>query len=175
MQVPLQSVLPDGHVHALLVQLVPPVQTFPHAPQFASSLVVSMQELPHCVSPEPHCEAHLPAEHTWVDPQTLPHAPQFFASEAVSVQALPHAMPFAQTHAPSLHDAPLGQTVPHAPQFFASDPRSTHAWLQLVSPGVQSPLHTPCEQTWLLLQTELQPPQCCGSEVGSTHTDPQAI
>lgn len=75
--------------HAPLSQCVPPVHTFEQAPQLLSSLVVSMQLLPHSV---PAAHAHTPAAHVVAAGHTAPHLPQLASSSLKSTHDEPHAV-----------------------------------------------------------------------------------
>jgi hypothetical protein len=79
-------------------------QTFPHAPQFAASLDVSM----HCPA---HTTArpgqtHAPAAHARPRPHAAPHPPQFDTLVFVSTQVAPHAISgsvHCEAHVPWSH------------------------------------------------------------------------
>jgi len=131
-----------------MTQLDPAAQAFPHPPQFASSLAVSVQyaaplPLVHAVSPAPsQVLAHAPAEQTWLIVQVVPHAPQLALSVVVLAQ---YASPLADLHIfsvaaqlvvqrPAEHASPAAQALPHAPQFALS-----------VCVLVQLPEHVVCE------------------------------
>jgi hypothetical protein len=48
----IQNCCVDGHAHAPLVQILPPVHWVPHVPQLLGSVLVSRQDVPHNVFPE---------------------------------------------------------------------------------------------------------------------------
>jgi len=60
------AVRPMPHVvpHVPLLHDSPEAHALPHPPQFDGSTLVSTHELPHCVVPPPHDEAHAPCEQT---------------------------------------------------------------------------------------------------------------
>jgi hypothetical protein len=62
-------------------------QLVPQAPQFWSSVCVSTQAAPHCVSPAAQLVTHLPAEQASVLPQAVAQSPQWVGSLWVSTQA----------------------------------------------------------------------------------------
>ena len=138
MQTPLQSCLPAGHRQLPPLQLVPPEQTLPHAPQLVPSDFTSTHALPHCVVLGGHVVTHEPEEQSCPFLQAKPQLPQLFTSEATSVQAPLHSAgftPVVHAHAPPLHVWPAAQVVLHLPQFAVSLSRLTHAWLQFVRPA----------------------------------------
>jgi hypothetical protein len=124
---PPQSCVADGHIetHALDAQTIPPHE-LPQPPQFAPSLVVSTQVVPHVVRPA--AQVHVPATQAWADPQLAPHAPQFAASDDVSMQLPAHACwpsghviaaPTTGTMSPMPVDSPVVASTtcaPHASQ-----------------------------------------------------------
>ncbi len=59
-QVPLQSVVPDAHAQALLLQTWLFAQTSPHSPQLFLSVLRSTQELPHLARPLAQAAEHAP-------------------------------------------------------------------------------------------------------------------
>ncbi len=110
-----------------VLQTSPPVQAFPHAPQFWA-LVVRFTQAVVVIPPGP--------------PGPPPPPP-------VSVQSV---VPVAHWQAPAVHVAPAGQALPHEPQLawlvFVSTqavtvmpprPVSVHAVSPLAHPAVQTP------------------------------------
>jgi hypothetical protein len=69
-------VRPVAHVveHMPCEQSSPPVQAFPHAPQFAGSAAVLTQAAPHVERPAVH--VHWLFVQLWPFPQALLHTPQ---------------------------------------------------------------------------------------------------
>jgi hypothetical protein len=67
----------------------PPVQTVPHAPQFAGSETVLTHVAPHGVRPAVH--EHVPFKQLWPFPQALLHMPQWRMSFATDVHVPLHA------------------------------------------------------------------------------------
>jgi hypothetical protein len=112
-------------VHTPLWQVVPRPQPLPHRPQFASSLLVFVQVVPHWVSPAPHSqtpETQLPPmAHCVLQPLQLrlslvrsTQAPLQFVS------VWPASVPHVVTHEPLLQTCPAAQAMPHPPQFAGS-------------------------------------------------------
>jgi hypothetical protein len=67
----------------------------------------------------------------------------------------------------------VAQTAPHCPQFVSSVPRSTHTFLQLVVPPVQTAVQTPPAQVWPAPQAVPQAPQFVESVSSRTQALPQ--
>jgi hypothetical protein len=129
-------------------QVVPPLQTFAHDPQFALSDCSFTHEVPHELRPPVHATVHVPPEHTWLPVQRLPHVPQLFGSVCVLVHAPLHAAsPVGQTHASAVQVWPAAQAMPQLPQSFVSVCRFTQALAQSVSPAPHVVVQTPVEQT----------------------------
>jgi hypothetical protein len=64
LHVPSQSRINDaGHWHAPLTHILPPLHAFPHAPQFAASLVRSAQLFPQAMKPSVHLKSQRPLAH----------------------------------------------------------------------------------------------------------------
>jgi len=90
-------------------------QLWPQPPQLFTSVVVSEQVSPQCVSvPE---QMQSPAVHVLEGGQTVPHVPQLLVSVCTSTHDALHAvLPPGQKHTPAVHADPIGQTLPHVPQ-----------------------------------------------------------
>jgi hypothetical protein len=73
-QIPAHSVSPVGHSQEPSVQLVPPVQKLPQAPQWALFDRMSVQTPPHSDSPAPHVQA--PCSQMLSPGHCSPQAPQ---------------------------------------------------------------------------------------------------
>jgi hypothetical protein len=91
---PLHVPLPSPQAHDPPEHTSPAAHAFAHAPQFAGSLEVSMQDCPHCVRPVLQPAAHRPRSHTWFAAHVVPHAPQFFGSVRRFEQTPPHCASF---------------------------------------------------------------------------------
>lgn len=111
----MQFVSPEAQArrHCPPEQAIPAAQTFPHEPQFWTSVTTSTHAPWQLVSPEPHAGcAQWPPLHTWPLAQAFPHAPQFCVSDATVTHELPHgASPegHADAHAPFEQTFPEGQ------------------------------------------------------------------
>lgn len=66
--VPLQLVVPLGHVHTPALHVVPPLHALAHVPQLLLSVEVFTQLEPHNVDPLGH--VHTPLEHDEPDGHT---------------------------------------------------------------------------------------------------------
>jgi hypothetical protein len=84
-----QRVVPAGHTHMPIAQVVPRAQTVPQAPQLAVSLVVSTHAPLHVVRPIVQVIVHTPDEHTWPMAQAVPQAPQWAGLDCRSTHASP--------------------------------------------------------------------------------------
>ncbi len=73
---PAQSVVPDGHAHALFTQTSCPAHTCAQKPQLFLSFWRSTQALPHLASPEPQLVEHAPWLQTCPIVHRLPQVPQ---------------------------------------------------------------------------------------------------
>ncbi len=99
------------------MQLVPPEQTLPHAPQLFGSVPVFAQEP---LAQGVH-ERHIPETHISPAPHPFPQLPQFASSTRTSTHAVPHN--WSGDAQPGWH-APLTQlstgphATPQAPQSF---------------------------------------------------------
>jgi hypothetical protein len=96
-QAPLQKVSPAGQTHAPSWQVCPPTHALPHAPQFAGSLVRSMQATPHGVYPALQSKLQVLAVHAgWAWAMLVVHAvehdPQCAGSLVVSAQVDPQSV-----------------------------------------------------------------------------------
>ncbi len=125
---------PIWQLHLPPVQCVSFVHVLPQPPQFASSAVVSTQALLQTVSPEAHCDTHLPCEHSLPVAQGLPHAPQFVPSAMRLLQPLwPQSVwPAPQAHWALWHVIPWPHVRKQPPQLSGSVARFTHAVPQKV-------------------------------------------
>ena len=151
--VPVQTVRPVPHVHALATHLPAP-HDFPHVPQLSGSVVLSVQSPAHA-SGALAGQPHTLALHVAPLGQILPHAPQFVGSVVLSVHTNgapekppPHSSGVAvgQLHAPLTHVADAGHALPQPPQFAGSVELSMHMPLQMIRPvpHAQMPaLHVP--------------------------------
>ena len=97
--------------HMPAPQSCPAAHAVPQAPQFAGSVSVSTQLLPHCVEPPRHATAHCPIEQSSPAAHVVPQAPQFAGSFIVSMQAplqtVPeHVGPPPPTQLPFVHVSP---------------------------------------------------------------------
>ena len=81
---PLQLVLPKAHEQLPPVQVAPPWQVVPQAPQSVELVWVLTQDEPHLVVPALHDAWHWPSEQTELAPQVVLHVPQFAGSLWVS-------------------------------------------------------------------------------------------
>jgi len=105
------------------------VQSFPHAPQLLTSVVVS---------------EHVDEQQVW-DPHEFPQLPQFFASEEVSSHMPPQ-------HAGTTRLSMAVQSLPladaHPPQFVSSVVVSVHTPSHCVGVGAMQPdPHLPAAHT----------------------------
>jgi hypothetical protein len=73
------------------MQVVPPVQASPHAPQFEGLRVTSTQLPAHNVDPAGHVTLQTPLAQTWPAAHAVPQAPQCRGSVAVATQTPPHS------------------------------------------------------------------------------------
>jgi hypothetical protein len=168
---------------------VPPMQLWPHAPQFALSVpLMFVHAPPQVTSPlghtqfEPeHDEPARCAEHA------SPQAPQLFGSDDVLTHVPPHAVsPAGHWHTPPF--ATLAQTSPeteHAPQVPPALPHDVVDWLPNASHVLptQQPLqfvpelqrHIPLVQVVPAPQTLPQPPQLLLSLKKSAHPPLQGV
>jgi hypothetical protein len=115
-QVPLQSVKPVEQTHLPCEQTLPPVHWVPQEPQFAGSVLRSVQTIPQVTGQAG--STHLPSMQS-VTPNVhfVPQAPQLLSSVSVLVQTpLQSVEPTGHTHWPLAHDLGLGQVLPQAPQ-----------------------------------------------------------
>jgi hypothetical protein len=124
-QTPLHNVIPVGHTHAPILQIVPPAHALPHVPQLLV-VVKSTQVVPHTPNPVGHTQFPelqvAPVAH--FVPQTL----QLFGSVCVLTQTpLQLVCPDGQTHIPETQLVPPVHFVPQALQLFESVCRLTQA------------------------------------------------
>ena len=92
-----------GHTHLPALHELPPLQALPQVPQFARSVCVLTQLLPHFVSDPLQLSLQLFCEQTWPFAHALPHVPQLFPSDARSTQLAPQAVRDAgHAHVPEL-------------------------------------------------------------------------
>ena len=121
---------------ALLVQFWVAVQACPQLPQFAASLVVSTQAVPHMVWPLAQLELQLLLLQTWPVVQVVAQLPQWVASEATQ-EPPQFSMPDGHLHTLSWQVCPPEQGFPQTPQLFTSDEVSTQFVPQAVSVPLQ--------------------------------------
>lgn len=97
-------------------------------PQFAGSVILSEQLLPHGCTPPAQVSEHVPSEQTLPVGQALPHVPQLAPSVIVFTQPVPHAFKRpVHWQAPLEQLCPLAHALPHMPQFRLSVVVSEHA------------------------------------------------
>jgi hypothetical protein len=112
----------------------------PHAPQLASSELVSTHAPLHAVFGAPQYSLHAPWSQTWPGLHGLPHSPQSSKSLFRSTQAPLHCVcptGHAIAHWPAPHTRGGAHVAPHTPQFFGSFVVSTQAAPHLVLGGAQ--------------------------------------
>jgi hypothetical protein len=145
-------------------QVCPCVQAVPHTPQLFGSVVVCVQDEPHCWYPAPQdaqssppsCSGatpqplvlpellqlatQLPATQSFPFPQAVPHVPQLDESVCVSVQN-----PVAPAATVPQTTCPVGHVERHAPPPQTSVPGQIDLQLPLVqtSPCAQTVPHVP--------------------------------
>jgi hypothetical protein len=119
---PLHSLSPAGHAHALFAQSKPGLHVSPQPPQFDGSVVASTHVPPQGTRPAGQVSTHAPALQILPAPQTIPQPPQFVGSLAVVVQTPPHsASPGSHAQTPPRHVCAFGHLTPQAPQLEESD------------------------------------------------------
>jgi hypothetical protein len=126
-QVPKQSVWPEGHWQVPPLQVAVLGQLLPQVPQLCGSVPVLVQLPEQEVSPVGHEQA--PDLHTPPSVHELPQLPQLCGSVVTLVQALPQKLPpEGQAQAPWAQVVRgLWQTLPQLPQSLGSVERSTQA------------------------------------------------
>ena len=130
----------------------------------------------HIVSPGGHMLSQTPLRHWCPGSQRFPHEPQLRGSIRRSAHRAPHCeKPGSHEQTLAEQFAPGPHCWPHAPQLNAFDVKSTQAPLQSVNPLSHFSAHADREQTWPLMHTLVQEPQCAGSLVVSVHTPSQRI
>jgi hypothetical protein len=138
---PPHEVRPLPHTQIPDVQVVPPGQSWPHAPQLCGSLEVCAQ-LPaaHLITPAP-VHVHCPLTQAPPVPHENPQRPQLSGSVAVSTHPFGHAIWFpghmAAHTPPTQTGVGAAQAWPHEPQFARSVLRLTHAVPQVVLGALQ--------------------------------------
>lgn len=101
-------------------------QRTPQAPQFAESVVGSVQAVTPGMSRTGHAippseQRHAPSLHGASGGQALSHAPQCWLLVCSSTQVPPQEMPPpGQAHTPAVQVVPPGHALPHAPQWSGS-------------------------------------------------------
>jgi hypothetical protein len=116
-QASLHDVCPKGQRHWPSAQADPGAHAFPQPPQFAGSVVVSMQVPEQSTFPCGQLPVQCEATQTSPTGHCVLQAPQFDGSDAVSTQALPQRVrPLSHVHAPAVHAPPGPQLVVQAPQ-----------------------------------------------------------
>jgi hypothetical protein len=164
LQIPLQSVCPDGQAQNPFWQVMPPVHTLPQKPQLAGLLLRFTHALPHCVNPTSHCQLHIPPVQVAVElggpEQTCPHAPQLARSLLRFTHALPHCVKPGLQENPHWEcsalvvqvrvefGGPVGQALPHPPQLSGSFQISAQFPAQQVSkpPMTKGLQHVPPQE-----------------------------
>jgi hypothetical protein len=169
---PPQSVLPTGHWHVPLEQLIPPEHACPHDPQFAGSTATFVHPLPHRICPDGHM--HAPPMQLSPETHARPHAPQFAGSALTSRHVPPQSIDVpVHTHARPLQ-VPVPQSCAHSPQLRGSFARSTHDAPQADVP-LAHPTQRPAVQLWPSRHALPHAPQFAGSLVVSTHATPHIV
>jgi hypothetical protein len=156
-------------------QAAPPGQFCPQAPQWVTSVAVSVQRPAHRVVPawQPGMQLLL---QTRPGVQRWPHMPQLLASAAVSTQTPAHsAVPVGHEHLPATHSAPPVQATPQPPQWPAFVVVFTHAPSHKVLPVGQLATQLPALHDWPLGQATPQVPQLRGSVLVEMQTPPQRV
>jgi hypothetical protein len=173
--------VPDGQAHVPAVHSSVGGQAFAHAPQLASSVLVSTHAPPQSVVPAGQFVVQAPFEHTWLAPQVLPHVPQFFGSlvRSLHVPGVHSLVPVSHVHLPPKQ---LARASVHAvlqlPQWLRSVLGSTQPWKSSATTHRSSPLGHAQAAIWHVsgaVQTVPQRPQLPSSLLGSTHSPLQAI
>ena len=119
--------------------------------------------------------SHLLLLQTWSAAHSVPHCPQLNASIVVSVQISSHSSLQASVQRPRAQNLSPWQAKRQAPQLLGSVYVFTQARLQFCRPSSQLSLHTPKEQTSVLLHGRSQTPQWLGLDFRSTHWSPHCI
>ena len=159
--------------------------TFPQAPQFSGSAVVSIQFAPHALYPASQLMLHVDPVQTAVPccgaGHALPQLPQCAAEVAVSMQApLQLTVPLWHVSAqwPAEQTLPAAQLVWQLPQCAGSLLRAAQSRSHCVSFSPQLTPHAPAWQVRVpppvVAQILPQPPQLSTSVRKSTHVSPQA-
>lgn len=168
---------PQLIAHAPLLHTCPPMQRFPHAPQFCALDCKSVQTWPiipagHASVPAAH--AQLPLVHVAPNAHWFPQLPQLPLLVWRLTQVLPmrpehDVSPVVQPvwHAPATHMFPPPQRTPHDPQLFGSLCVLVHCPLHIASPPPQ--MHIPVVQLAPGPHAFPQVPQSNGSVARSTH------
>jgi hypothetical protein len=136
-----QATSPGLQVHAPAMQLAPGGQSFPHMPQWPSSVCVSTQVLPHSVGAAGGHE-QTPETQEPLMAQSFPHMPQWSGSAERSAQTpcgVHATVPGPHSHRPAVQIAPGGQAVAQSPQCALSVCVSTQSAPHTVMGALQAP------------------------------------
>ena len=163
-QTPVQSTVPEGHVHWAAVHTRLPPQVCMQKPQLFLSVCRLAQLVPHLARPVPQLASHWPLLQTCPPVHRLPHVPQLPALDVRSTQVCPPppgppppppaaqaVSPVEQAHVPALQVAPCAHALPQLPQSVVLVDVSTHRPVpppgplpvQSVSPLSQPISHVP--------------------------------
>jgi hypothetical protein len=130
-------------------------QAWAHAPQFAGSLLMLAQVVPHTMLGAAQAPTQCPDTQVALAPHAVPHPPQFEGSVATSTHAPPQPIAVPGQVATQLPAAQLGvappQAWPHDPQFLGSLDTVAHTPEQLVCAVAHAP-PSGCLDVVLLLQ-----------------------
>ena len=121
---------------ALLAQCWVAPQACPQVAQFAVSLVVSTQAVPHMVWLLEQLELQLLLLQTWPAVQVIEQTPQWVASDATQ-EPPQESCPEGHLHWPLWQVCPVEQALPQAPQLFESELVSTQVEPQGDCPELQ--------------------------------------
>src|SRR5581483_6662288 len=165
-----QLTRPASHTHAPATQVAPMAHWLPHWPQLNGFVCRSTHAFEQLVRPASHETVHIESEHTCFAPHVVVQLPQWAGSLVVSVQTLlQRCSPGAQPHVPPTQKVPPRHTMPQPPQLSPSLLVSTHELPHTVWLLAHCDVHAELEHTWPGPHTVAQSPQCCGSDVSSTH------
>jgi hypothetical protein len=114
-------VVPAGQPQRPAVQVEPPLQVTPQAPQLALSVCGSTQAPAQAVRPAGHTSVQVPIEHDCAAVHALPQRPQLVVLVCTFTHTPPHTVvPGGHTHAPRVQTVPPVQVRPQEPQFVGS-------------------------------------------------------
>jgi hypothetical protein len=131
---------------------LPPVQAFPHAPQFAELVARFTHEPAHAVSSAAQVPRQAPPLQTSSGAHVTPQPPQLCGSASRSAHAPPHeVVPRGHWHAPATHVVPHGHAPAQVPQCAVSVIRFAQSPLHAVSPGAHDAAQAPLSHTSALV------------------------